>query len=186
VEAAVERAMNVFWSRGYHGTALPDLLRATKLSRGSLYAAFGGKHALFLRALDRYIVERQAWMDVELDPCGAPIAGLRACLAGYAERASGANGRRGCLLVATAMELAAHDAQVERRISGYFKVMEAKLADALSRAKAAGELADGVVPATAASLLICVAAGLRVMGKTVPDRATTQATVNALFDQFTK
>src|ERR1700730_14759034 len=40
-EAAVERAMGVFWSRGYHATALPDLLRATKLSRGSLYAAFG-------------------------------------------------------------------------------------------------------------------------------------------------
>ncbi|MGP8122526.1 MAG: helix-turn-helix domain-containing protein, partial [Xanthobacteraceae bacterium] len=44
-EAAVERAMGVFWSRGYHATALPDLLRATNLSRGSLYAAFGDKHA---------------------------------------------------------------------------------------------------------------------------------------------
>src|SRR4029453_6387021 len=55
VEAAVERAMDVFWSRGYHATALPDLLRATKLSRGSLYAAFGDKHSLFLLALDRFI-----------------------------------------------------------------------------------------------------------------------------------
>jgi TetR/AcrR family transcriptional repressor of nem operon len=64
--------------------------------------------------------------------------------------------------------------------------MEAKLAAALSRAKAAGELADGVEPATAARLLASVAAGLRVMGKTVPDRATTQATVDALLDQFTK
>jgi TetR/AcrR family transcriptional repressor of nem operon len=186
VEAAVERAMNVFWSQGYHGTALPDLLRATRLSRGSLYAAFGDKHALFLRALDCYIAERQAWMDSELDPRGAPVAGLRACFAGYVDRASGANGRRGCLLVATAMELAAHDPEVERRISGYFKTMEAKLAGALARAKAAGELADGVEPATAARLLICVAAGLRVTGKTVPDRATTQATVDALFDQFTR
>ena len=49
--------MGVFWSRGYHATALPDLLRATKLSRGSLYAAFGDKHSLFLRALDRYIAD---------------------------------------------------------------------------------------------------------------------------------
>src|ERR1700685_1413750 len=92
-EAAVERAMAVFWSRGYHGTALPDLLRATKLSRGSLYAAFGGKRALFLRALARYRAERQARMDVELAPRGAPVAGLRAWLAGNAERASGADGR---------------------------------------------------------------------------------------------
>src|ERR1700744_5431541 len=59
-EAAIERAMGVFWSRGYNATALPDLLRATKLSRGSLYAAFGDKHGLFLRALDRYIAAADA------------------------------------------------------------------------------------------------------------------------------
>src|SRR3954454_20321978 len=67
-EAAVERAMNVFWSRGYHATALPDLLRATGLSRGSLYAAFGDKHSLFLRALDRYIADALTRMDLELGP----------------------------------------------------------------------------------------------------------------------
>src|SRR5260370_40645571 len=104
-EAAVERAMDVFWSRGYHATALPDLLRATKLSRGSLYAAFGDKHALFMRALDRYIADALARMDVEFGPRSEPIDGLRAYLAGYVERTSGAKGRRGCLLVATAMEL---------------------------------------------------------------------------------
>src|SRR6201996_1574381 len=81
VEAAVERAMGVFWSRGYHATALPDLLRATKLSRGSLYAAFGDKHSLFLRALDRYIADAVARIDSELDPRTAPLDGLPACLA---------------------------------------------------------------------------------------------------------
>src|SRR5580692_13025214 len=78
MEAAVERAMGVFWSRGYHATALPDLLRATKLSRGSLYAAFGDKHSLFLRALDRYIADALTRMDIELDPHGEPVDGLQA------------------------------------------------------------------------------------------------------------
>ena len=80
-ETAVERAMGVFWSRGYHATALPDLLRATKLSRGSLYAAFGDKHSLFLRSLDRYIADALTRMDIELDPRRKPIDGLRAYLA---------------------------------------------------------------------------------------------------------
>src|SRR5215472_5195084 len=94
-EAAVERAMGAFWSRGYHATALPDLLRATKLSHGSLYAAFGDKHSLFLRALDRYIADALTRMDIELDlrstACGptlpvmvtaraVPMAGADACL----------------------------------------------------------------------------------------------------------
>jgi TetR/AcrR family transcriptional regulator, transcriptional repressor for nem operon len=185
-EAAIERAMGVFWSRGYNATALPDLLRATKLSRGSLYAAFGDKHGLFLCALDRYIADALTRIDVELDPRRAPVVDLRAYLAGYVDRTSGANGRRGCLLVATAMELAGRDPEVDRRIGSFFKAMETKVAEALSRAKAAGELADGVEPATAARLLVCFVEGLRVVGKTAPARATTQAAADALLNRFVR
>jgi TetR/AcrR family transcriptional regulator, transcriptional repressor for nem operon len=183
-EAAVERAMGVFWSRGYHGTALPDLLRATKLSRGSLYAAFGGKHALFLRALDRYIADALARIDIELGPRHGPVDGLRTLLAGYVDRTSGASGRRGCLLVATAMELAGRDAEVDRRIRSFFKAMEARVAAALSAAKTADKLAAGVEPSSAARILVCFAEGLRVVGKMAPTRSTSQATVDALLDRF--
>jgi TetR/AcrR family transcriptional repressor of nem operon len=186
VEAAIERAMNVFWARGYHATALPDLLRATKLSRGSLYAAFGDKHSLFLRALDRYIADALTRLDKELDPGSDPIAGLRAYLSGYVERTSGAYGRRGCLVIATAMELAGRDADVERRIARFFKIMEARVADALSRAKAAGKLADGVEPADAARILVCFVEGLRVLSKTTPAGTITHAAADALLDRFTR
>jgi TetR/AcrR family transcriptional repressor of nem operon len=186
IDAAVGRAMDVFWSRGYHATALPDLLRATKLSRGSLYAAFGDKHSLFLRALDRYIADAVTRMDSELASPREPVEGLRAFLAGYVDRTSGTNGRRGCLLVATAMELAGQDADVGRRIAGFFKAMEARVADALSRAKAAGKLADGVEPSSAAKILVCFVEGLRVVGKTAPTRTTSQATADALLDRFVR
>lgn len=176
--------MGVFWTRGYHATALPDLLRATKLSRGSLYAAFGDKHSLFLRALDRYIADALTRMDVEFAPSRDPVDGLRAYLAGYVERNSGANGRRGCLLVATTMELAGRDADVDRRIGGFFRDMEARVAGALSRAKAAGQLADGVEPSSAARILVCFVEGLRVVGKTAPTRIISQATADAFLDRF--
>jgi AcrR family transcriptional regulator len=96
--------MDVFWSRRYHAAALPDLVPTMKLSRGSLYAAFGDKHSLFLRALDRSVADALTRMDIELDPRRAPVDGLRAFLSGYVDRASGANGRLGCLLVATATD----------------------------------------------------------------------------------
>ncbi|MGE3990502.1 MAG: TetR/AcrR family transcriptional regulator [Pseudorhodoplanes sp.] len=178
--------MNVFWSHGYHATALPDLLRATKLSRGSLYAAFGDKHSLFLRALDRYIADALTRMDIELAPGRDPVDGLRAYLAGYVERTSGAKGRRGCLLVATAMEMAGHDPEVDRRIAGFFNAMELRVADALSRAKAAAKLADGVEPSSAARIIVCFVEGLRVTGKTGPARTTSQSTADALLDRFIK
>jgi TetR/AcrR family transcriptional regulator, transcriptional repressor for nem operon len=184
VDAAVERAMGVFWSRGYHATALPDLLRATKLSRGSLYAAFGDKHSLFLRALDRYIADAVIRMDAEFAADRDPVDGLRGYLAGYVERTTGAKGRRGCLLVATAMELAGQDAEVGRRVAHFFKAMETRVTGALARAQKAGRLARGVEPETAARILICFVEGLRVVGKTGPARHTAQATADALLDRF--
>lgn len=183
-EAAVERAMGVFWSRGYHATALPDLLRATRLSRGSLYAAFGDKHSLFLRALDRYIVDALARMDIELGPGRDPVDGLRAYVAGYVDRTSGAQGRRGCLLVATSMELGGRDAEVGRRIANFFKAMEGRLTDAFSRVGKAGRLADGVEPSSAARVLTCFVEGLRVVGKPGKTPITSQATADVLLGRF--
>jgi TetR/AcrR family transcriptional repressor of nem operon len=185
-DAAIERAMGVFWSSGYNGASLPDLLEATNLSRGSLYAAFGDKHGLFLRALDRYIDAALTRLDTELDPRKNALAGLRVCLAGYVERASGVAGKRGCLVVATAMELAGHDIEVEQRIRRFFKAMETRLTAALTRARAAGELVDDAEPATVARLLVCLVEGMRVVSKTSADRSLSQAVVQTLIDRFAK
>lgn len=178
--------MGVFWSCGYHGTSLPDLLEATNLSRGSLYAAFGDKHGLFLCALDRYIDDSLARLDAELDPRKNALAGVRACLARYVERSSGVAARRGCLVVATAMELAGHDAAVEQRIRRFFKAMETGLTAALKRAQAEGDLVDCVEPATVARLLVCLVEGMRVVSKTSADRSVSQAVVQTLIDRFAK
>jgi len=62
--------------------------------------------------------------------------------------------------------------------------MEARVADAMSRAKAAGKLADGVEPLSAARIIICFVEGMRVVGKTAPTRVISQATVDALLDRF--
>ena len=177
--------MNVFWSNGYHGTSLPDLEEATGLSRGSLYAAFEDKHGLFLHALDRYIDDALARLDTELDTPEGALAGLRTWLSGYVDRTSGVNGKRGCLVVATAMELAAHDSEVQHRIARFFRLLEARLTARLLRAQANGELAEGIEPASAAHLLVCVVEGMRVVGKTSPSRATTLAMIEILLRQLT-
>ena len=82
------------------------------------------------------------------------------------------------------MELAGQDVEVNRRVAAFFKAMEGRVADALSRAKTAGTLADGVAPASAARILVCFVEGLRVVGKTAPALSTSQSTANALLDRF--
>jgi len=68
--------------------------------------------------------------------------------------------------------------------SRFFQSHGARVADALSRAKTAGKLADGVEPSSAAKILVCFVEGLRVVGKTAPARITSQATADALLDRF--
>jgi TetR/AcrR family transcriptional repressor of nem operon len=70
--------------------------------------------------------------------------------------------------------------------SGVFSKPWRQGLDALSRAKTAGELADGVEPSSAARILVCFVERLRVVGKTAPTRITSQATVDALLDRFTR
>lgn len=180
----VERAMNVFWSHGYGGTSLPQLLKATKLSRGSLYSAFGDKHGLFLQALDRYVADALVRIDEELSPSRSPFDGLRAFLIGYVARMSGAAGVRGCLVVATAMELAGHDEAVAKRIKHFFDGAETRLRKALVRAEAEGELAPGVEPEHVARVLLGLVEGIRVLAKTGVDCVAWQRSVDALIDGF--
>ena len=53
-DAALERAMHVFWAKGYEGASLSDLTGAMRINRPSLYPAFGNKEELFRKVLDRY------------------------------------------------------------------------------------------------------------------------------------
>ena len=53
-DAVLEAARDAFWQKGYEATSLADLCQCTGLHKGSLYQSFGDKHALFMRALQRY------------------------------------------------------------------------------------------------------------------------------------
>lgn len=182
----IRRAMHVFWTNGYSGTSLPDLLKATRLSRGSLYAAFGDKHGLFLSALEQYIDESNVRINSSLRAPLPAIERVRDCLNGYVDRSCGPGGKRGCLLIATAMELAAKDAEVGQRIRKFFATYEERLVATLVLAREQNELADGVEPAHAARILLCMMEGLRVLGKTGLDEASWRLTIDALVDRFKK
>ena len=185
-DLAVEQAMQVFWSGGYHRTSLPDLLAATGLSRGSLYAAFDDKHGLFLRALARYIDQALARLVEDLGSGHSALDGVRACMDGYIERTAGTAGQRGCLVVATAMELAAHDPEVAAQVGRFFRSMRERLTAALARAQAEGDFAADVDPATFAYLLVWIAEGLRVVHKVGSEPSRAKAAIAALFAPHTK
>jgi TetR/AcrR family transcriptional repressor of nem operon len=172
--AALDRAMDVFWSRGYETTSLDDLCAATGLSRSSFYATFESKHSLLLLAVDRYAELRAPTFAAAL----APPRGIHDAIAGLLHElidqiVSGA-GRRGCFLGNCAAELPRGDRAALARVrQGLLKIESVFLA-ALERAEAAGELPPGTQIGALAGFLTAGFQGLRLIGKVNPDRAVLE------------
>ncbi|MEQ8899902.1 MAG: TetR/AcrR family transcriptional regulator [Roseovarius sp.] len=131
-EATVlEAAMIAFWTHGYQGTSVADLVAATGLNRGSLYAGFGNKRALFLRALRYY---DQTYRSGMLDQFREGREGKEAILTIFETVARGdARMPGGCLMVQTAMELSPHDPEIATIVEGSMAEVEAFFVTCLSQ-----------------------------------------------------
>jgi TetR/AcrR family transcriptional regulator, transcriptional repressor for nem operon len=179
IDTALDRAITVFSERGYHGTSISDLREAMGLTAGSLYKAFKDKRAIFLAAFDRYKQVRNDLLDEELGRASNGRDAVRRMLAFYAEGAHGEAGRRGCLAVGTAVELAIFDDDAARRVGRSMDRFESTFETLIRRGQADGSIGHSVDPTSTARLLLTVVQGLRVVGKTSPSREQTFAVVDA-------
>lgn len=168
-DVALRAALELFWERGYEATSMADLVERLGVARASIYATFGGKHELYLKALDHYGELVDPGMLARLSQPGPALPAVRALVEQYAGEAAGEGGRRGCFVVNTAVELAPHDAAAARRVQASWDYLETALTSALIRARAQGELAAGKDPRALARCLLTVVQGLRVMGKAGPE-----------------
>ena len=137
---AIEKAMQVFWHKGYEATSMEDLLSAMDLNRGSLYDTFGDKRQLFLKVMDRYCHGFVAEKFSLLDQPGPALPTLRRFIHGMIEGALADPQRRGCLIANTVMELSPHENDIAGKVCKALKMGEDAFFKILTRAKAQGKL----------------------------------------------
>lgn len=166
-EVALEKALELFWERGYEGTSMADLVAHLGIARASIYGTFGGKRELYLKALELYL----ARFDVveQLSQPGPALPALRAFLDGYVAECLADELRRGCMVVNTAVEFGSRDAVVSRKIAASWTELETVMAAALVRARAQGEIPAGKDPHALARFLLVLLQGVRVLGRADPD-----------------
>lgn len=167
---ALDKAMQVFWAKGYEATSLDDLCAATGLSRSSLYAVFGDKHDLLLQSIDLYADRGTARFAAVL--AAPPIqSALRRILDEFIGQIVAGPGQRGCFIGNCAAELARGDRDAMMRVRRSFARNETIFRDALTAAQSRGELPRSADPAALARFLTSGFQGLRLVGKANPDRA---------------
>jgi AcrR family transcriptional regulator len=160
VEEALERAMRLFWRRGYEGTSLADLTEELGVTRPSLYAAFESKEALFLKALDLY--EARAGYRQAALAAPTAYAYARALLEGAADLHGDRQNPPGCLGVQGALACGPQADVIRDELVRRRKIGERIIRDRLKRAQAEGDLPAHASPADLARYLSIVIYGITV------------------------
>ncbi len=170
-EEVLDRAIEVFWDRGYEAASIQDLVDQMGINRGSLYDTFGDKHRLFLEALDRYEEVFHAEILEMLTQAGSPRKAIERVFDSVTRQCACDSGRRGCLLTNTAVELSGHDSDSADRVRANFTRLESAFHRACRESMEKGEIGARHDPRALARFLTSSLQGLRVMSKARPSRA---------------
>jgi len=164
--AVLRTARDQFWETGYAGTKVDDIAAATGLGKGSLYGAFGDKHALFLRVYDQYCTEATDGIRRQLEgPDDTAYRRLGDHVRAIAASVAADQARRGCLIAKSTAECAEHDEAVATRSRQLFRELQDHLTACIAGAQRAGDLDAGADPAHLAGLVLAVLRGLEALGK---------------------
>ncbi|MCR6632995.1 MAG: TetR/AcrR family transcriptional regulator [Magnetospirillum sp.] len=160
-DKALDRALEVFWRKGYEGASLTELTDAMGINRPSLYAAFGNKEALFRKALDRYVTEKAAYLREALS---APTA-REVCerlLLGAAAMLTDPCHPVGCLAVRGALTCGDEAESVKREIAEIRERFDTDFRNRLERGLEDGDLPSGTDIAALARFVSTVIQGMSI------------------------
>lgn len=169
-DLVLDRALDVFWRKGYEGASLSDLTRAMGINRPSLYATFGDKETLFRRALDRYHTGPAAYV---LEAFNQPDARsvTERLLHGAADALACPRNPRGCLMVQGTLACSDAAEPVRKELVARREQGEAALRRRLQRAKAEGDLPANSSPADLAAFIMTVIHGMSIRAAAGASRA---------------
>lgn len=162
-EIALEKAINLFWKRGYAGASMKQIEQALDMRPGSIYATFGSKDGLFGEALAAYAQKSGQELREHLAGNSSILDGLQEHLRCIARQASpgGESPSRACMVVKTLLEASNTNTALANQANSILNAIEQTLTELLEQAKAQGELTHDTHCPRLARLLQAQIIGLR-------------------------
>ena len=161
-DAALEKAMRLFWAKSYEGTSVADLTKTLGISRPSLYAAFGDKESLFRAALERYAAGPASYAAAALvQPTARDVA--EQLLRGAADLQASSSNPGGCLTVNGAIAASDEGEPVRQTLNVHRTAGVALLRRRFEQAKAEHDLSRDSDPAALAHFLAAIVYGMAVL-----------------------
>ncbi len=165
----LDKAMFLFWQKGYYQASIQDLVEAMGINRASLYGAFSDKHNLYLQALERYrqqdVAELLQLFNRNL-PAGQFFnAVFDNVIVGLTDDPQ----RKGCFITNATLEMLPTDQVVQNLVTTNIKFLQEIFEEVLSKALTNKEIALDSNIKEIANFLISQINGLRMIGKALPD-----------------
>lgn len=171
-EEALEKALQVFWLRGYEGASMAELTEALGINRPSIYAAFGNKEELFRKALGRYLAGPVAYVSEAMnEPTSRQV--VEKFLTKSAELLTNSNNPRGCMIVQGALSCGQGLEIIQQVLIAHRKGYEDALRQRFELAKSQGDLPNNVNASALAKYIATIHQGMSV-------QATSGATTEDL------
>jgi len=175
-DEVVLKAITVFRDKGYEATSMQDLVEQMGINRFSLYATFTSKHDLFVEALQAYYDRVAVPFFDRLKDSNSGLKVIEAVLMELVSQIKSGVSFNGCLLCNTIAELGATtDAQTEKILKRYLKLVEADFRAAIVRAKELGEIPPDVDDSKHAKVLTTYSTGLLSVAKVLSKREARES-----------
>ncbi|MBV1908152.1 MAG: TetR/AcrR family transcriptional regulator [Kangiellaceae bacterium] len=164
-EDVIQSATQVFWDKGYASTSMAELIQATGLKPGSIYAGFGSKQALFEASIDYYAKKGLEELELLLSEGTDYLGNIRSTFSRFIEIGA-QNQPSGCFLVNSLVELAPHDKEIQKRLKEHTSKVEQAFKVALTAAKESGQITSNSDISEIAKKIMVNLWGIRVAQRT--------------------
>lgn len=181
-DQALDKAIEIFWHKGYNGTSAQDLVTHLGLSRSSLYDTFGDKQKLFSQSLQRYQKQSQDQVIKLLEESENVKETLhdifkQAVVESLQDRLT-----KGCFMVNSSVELAMHDEEIAKIVKSNSQTMEEVFTKAVKKGQEAGDISKAIEAKVLARFIFNNYSGIRVLARTGErDKQVYDDIVKALF-----
>ncbi|ANG92439.1 TetR/AcrR family transcriptional regulator [Enterobacteriaceae bacterium 155047] len=171
-EAALDKAMTLFWQHGYEATSLSDLVEATGAKAPTLYAEFTNKEGLFRAVLDRYISRFAAKHEAQLFCEEKTVEqALLDYFTAVATCFTSKDTPAGCFMINTSATLAASSKEIAKTVKSRHAMQEETLTAFLTQRQSRGELPAHCHPQELAQYLNCILQGMSISAREGADFA---------------
>ena len=175
----LNKAMELFWQKGFHATSMQDLVTCLGINRASLYDTFGGKEALFEAAFESYRNTCKSGVKQLFDEEDSVRTGFQKLFEKAIQESVEDECRKGCFVVNTTTELMPGDASIHQILLENKNQTEKQFTSYVQKGIDSGEL-DAKKDANEIGMMLFVLFnGIRVLAKVDPDPKKLRAAINS-------